>query len=148
MRSSLRGIFSLGSSALLLGLVACASGGSSTSTSGSTSGSSSSGSSTAATSESTAAAQPPKGVPAPAGSKLAQVAIGMKPEQVKEIMGEPTSQSTYMTGKAWIPWYFGPTHQTDWKYKGQGRVVFVNNRWSGAVQTVTRIDYDPAEDGS
>ena len=72
----------------------------------------------------------------------------MKPEQVKEIMGDPQSQTTYMTGKMWIPWYFGPTHQTDWKYKGVGRVVFVNNRWSGAVQSVTRVDYDPAEDGS
>ena len=147
MRSSLRSILSLGASALLLGLVACASGGSSTSTSGSTSSSSGGESSTAATSESTAAAKPPKGVPAPAGSKLAQVTIGMKPDQVKAIMGEPTSQTTYMTGKAWIPWYFGPTHQTDWKYKGTGRVVFVNNRWSGAIQSVERIDYDPNEAG-
>jgi hypothetical protein len=71
----------------------------------------------------------------------------MKPEQVKEIMGDPAQQTTYMTGKMWIPWYFGPTYQTDWKYKGVGRVVFVNNRWSGQIQTVTRIDYDPAEDG-
>ena len=84
---------------------------------------------------------------APAGSKLSKVSVGMKPAQVKAAMGEPTSETTYMTGKAFIPWYFGPTHQTDWKYKGVGRVVFVNNRWSGAVQSVTRIDYDPGEDG-
>ena len=137
MRSLSRRIVSLAVCALLIALVGCASGG----------GSSSGESSTAATSGGTAAPQPPKGVPAPAGSKLAQVTVGMKPEQVKEIMGEPANQTTYMTGKMWIPWYFGPTHQTDWKYKDVGRVVFVNNRWSGQIQSVARIDYDPGEDG-
>ena len=136
MRLWSRRIVSLVSCSLLIGLVACASG-----------GGSSSESSKAESSGSTAAAKPPKGVPPPASSKLAKVAVGMKPEQVKELLGDPTSQTTYMTGKMWIPWYFGPTHQTDWKYKGQGRVVFVNNRWSGQTQSVTRIDYDPAEDG-
>ena len=134
MQSCSRRIASLIAFSLLIGLVACASGG----------GSSSGESPKAA---STASAKPPKGVAPPAGSKLAKVTVGMTPEQVKKIMGEPTGQSTYMTGKAWIPFYFGPTNQTDWKYKCQGRVVFVNNRWSGAIRSVTRIDYDPAEDG-
>jgi hypothetical protein len=135
MRSWSRRIVSLLSFSLLVALVACASGGGGGE------------SSQAASSGSAAAAKAPKGVAPPAGSKLAKVAVGMKPEQVKELLGDPTSQTTYMTGKMWIPWYFGPTHQTDWKYKGQGRVVFVNNRWSGNVQSVTRIDYDPGEDG-
>jgi hypothetical protein len=134
MRSGSRWIVSLVSCALLGGIVACASGGSS---SGETSTSAASGS----------AAKPPKGVAPPAGSKLAGVTIGMTPDQVTEIMGEPTGATTYMTGKMWIPWYFGPTHQTDWKYKDVGRVVFVNNRWSGKIQSVTRVDYDPGEDG-
>lgn len=137
MHSSSRKIASVASCALLLGLAACASGG----------GSGGGESSAAAESSTAAAPKPPKGVAPPAGSKLAKVAVGMKPEQVKEIMGDPTNQTTYMTGKMWIPWYFGPTHQTDWKYKAVGRVVFVNNRWSGQIQSVTRIDYDPAEDG-
>jgi hypothetical protein len=131
-----RRIVSLVSCSLLLGFVACASG-----------GGGSSEPAAAPSSGSAAAPKPPKGVAAPAGSKLAKVAVGMKPEQVKEIMGDPTNQITYMTGKMWIPWYFGPTHQTDWKYKGVGRVVFVNNRWSGQIQSVSRIDYDPAEAG-
>jgi hypothetical protein len=138
MRLVSRRLLSLIALSLALALVACASGG----------GGSSGGSTQAASSSgSAAAAKPPKGVPAPAGSKLAKVTVGMKPPQVKEIMGEPTSETTYMTGKAWIPWYFGPTHQTDWKYKGVGRVVFVNNRWSNQLQSVTRVDYDPGEDG-
>jgi len=137
MRLWSRRIVPLITFSLLIGLVACASGGGSTSSEGSR----------AASSGSASAAKPPKGVAPPASSKLAKVAIGMKPDQVKEILGEPSRQTTYMTGKMWIPFYFGPTHQTDWKYKGEGRVVFVNNRWSGQIQNVTRIDYDPAEDG-
>jgi len=136
MRLGSRRVVSLISFSLLIALVGCASGG----------GGSSEGSS-AAKSGSAAATKPPKGVAPPAGSKLAKVSVGMKPEQVKEILGDPATQITYNTGKMWIPFYFGPTLQTDWKYKGQGRVVFVNNRWSGQIQTVTRIDYDPAEDG-
>jgi len=132
-----RKMVSLLSCSLLLGAVACASGGGGGSESAA-----------AADSGSAQAAKPAKGVAPPAGSKLAKVSVGMRPEQVREILGEPTSQTTYMTGKAWIPWYFGPTHQTDWKYKDLGRVVFVNNRWSGQIQSVTRIDYDPSEDGN
>jgi len=137
MRSVARRVLAFASLTALVALVACASGGGGSSSEGSSS----------AKAHGSAAAKPPKGVAPPANSKLAKVSVGMKPEQVKEIMGDPTSQSSYMTGKMWIPFYFGPTHQTDWKYKGQGRVVFVNNRWSGAIQSVTRIDYDPAEDG-
>jgi hypothetical protein len=138
MRLAFRSVLLLSCLSLVVALAACASGGGSASGEGSS----------AAKAEAKAAAKPPKGVAPPASSKLAKVSVGMKPEQVKEILGDPTSQATYMTGKMWIPFYFGPTHQTDWKYKGQGRVVFVNNRWSGAVQSVTRIDYDPAEDGN
>jgi len=137
MRSSLQGIVSVFLCALLVGLVACASGGEGSGAK----------SSSAAASDGATPAKPPKGVAPPSDSILAKVTVGMKPEQVKDIMGEPTSETIYMTGKAWIPWYFGPTHQTDWKYKETGRVVFVNNRWSGQIQSVTRIDYDPGEDG-
>ena len=137
MRLAFRSVLLLACLSLVVALAACASGGGSASGEGSS----------AAKADANAAVKP-RGVAPPASSKLAKVRVGMKPEQVKEIMGDPTSQTTYMTGKMWIPFYFGPTHQTDWKYKGQGRVVFVNNRWSGAIKAVTRIDYDPAEDGS
>lgn len=131
MRSSLRKIVSLVSITMLISLVGCASGGGGGSESSASSGS----------------AKAPKGVVAPEGHKLAKVTTGMTPDQVEGIMGEASSETTYMNGKMWIPFYFGPTHQTDWKYEGQGRVVFVNNRWSGKVQSVTRVDYDPKEEG-
>jgi hypothetical protein len=94
-----------------------------------------------------AAEQAPKSVPPPAGSTLAKVQLEMPPAQVREIMGAPTSENTYQTGKAWIPYYYGSdTMRTEWAYKGVGRVVFGTNRYSGK-QKVTRIDYDPSEDG-
>lgn len=73
----------------------------------------------------------------PAGSSLARVEVGMTDAQVRKILGEPDNSNAYMTGKAWIPFYYGPdTHRTDWMYKGQGRVVFSRNRWSGGLKVV------------
>lgn len=90
---------------------------------------------------------PPKGVAPPAGHKMAKVDVGMGQGDVRRVMGDPTSQKTYVTGKAWIPWYWGSdTNRTEFKYKGSGRVVFNTNRWSGAMKVV-RVDYDPKEDG-
>ncbi len=88
---------------------------------------------------------PPK--PAPPGSKLARVTNGMTEAQVVEILGAPTSQQNYMTGKAWIPYYYGSdTSRLDYRYKGVGIVVFSRNRYSGGTKVI-RVDYDPSEDG-
>jgi hypothetical protein len=91
-----------------------------------------------------AAAQPP-----PADSPLAQVKIGMTAQEVSNILGMPTNQVSYATGKAWIPFYFGDdTRRTEWSYKGLGRVVFSGgNVFGGGGGRVNRIDYDPTETG-
>jgi hypothetical protein len=50
-----------------------------------------------------------------------------------------------MTGKAWIPFYYGgDTYRTDWMYKGKGRVVFSRNQWSGALKVI-RVMHNPNE---
>ena len=88
-----------------------------------------------------------QGRPAPAGTALARVKLGMSEPEVAAIMGVPTSQSNYQTGKAWIPYYYGSdTSRLDYKYKGVGVVVFGRNRYSGQTKVI-RIDYDPNEDG-
>ena len=46
------------------------------------------------------------GNPAP-GSKFSQLKIGMGFRQVQDIAGPPTDQGAYITGKAFIPFYFG-----------------------------------------
>jgi hypothetical protein len=93
-----------------------------------------------------AAAAPAARAPAP-GSPLSRVAVGMTEAQVIEILGPPTSQQNYVTGKAWIPWYYGPdTSRLDYRYKGVGLISFSRNRYSGAAQVI-RVDADPNEDG-
>lgn len=85
--------------------------------------------------------------PAPAGSKLATVTNGMTEAQVIAILGPPTSQQNYVTGKAFIPFYYGPdTSRLDYRYKGIGIVCFSRNRYSSGTEVV-RVDYDPNEDG-
>jgi hypothetical protein len=103
------------------------------------------------TTQQTAAAQPaaaklPAGysVP-PANSKLARVKAGMTDSEVRQILGEPTNQNAYVTGKAFIPFYYGgDTSRTDWMYKGQGRVVFSRNQWSGQLKVIHAM-YNPSE---
>jgi len=64
------------------------------------------------------------GKPAP-GSKFVKLQIGMSMRQVTDIAGTPTDQGAYITGKAWIPFYFGADrHRFEAVYKGQGRLIF------------------------
>src|SRR5687767_7965356 len=46
------------------------------------------------------------GKPAP-GTKFTRVQIGMSAKQVMDIVGQPTDQGAYVTGKAFIPFFFG-----------------------------------------
>lgn len=64
------------------------------------------------------------GKPAP-GSKFTKLQIGMSMRQVTDLVGRPTDEGAYMTGKAWIPFYFGSDrHRYEMVYKGQGRLIF------------------------
>ena len=65
------------------------------------------------------------GKPAP-GSKFAELQIGMPMKQARDIVGvEPTDEGAYVTGKAFIPFYFGgDKHRYELAYKGMGRLVF------------------------
>lgn len=58
-------------------------------------------------------------------SKFARLQIGMSAKQVTDLAGPPTDQGAYVTGKAFIPFYFGSDrHRFEMTYKGQGRLVF------------------------
>jgi hypothetical protein len=64
------------------------------------------------------------GIPAP-NSKFTQLQIGMGIRQVMDIAGPPTDQGAYITGKAFIPFYFGSDRSRfELIYKGQGRLIF------------------------
>lgn len=64
------------------------------------------------------------GRPAP-GSKFIRLQIGMPLKQVTDLIGQPSDEGTYMTGKAFIPFFFGgDRHRQELVYKGQGRLIF------------------------
>ena len=67
------------------------------------------------------------GKPAP-GSKFTRLQIGMSRQQVLDIVGQPTDQGAYVTGKAWIPFFFGADrYRHELAYKGQGRLIFAGS---------------------
>lgn len=64
------------------------------------------------------------GKPAP-NSRFNKLQIGMSMRQATDLAGQPTDQGAYMTGRAWIPFYFGSDrHRFEMVYKGQGRLIF------------------------
>jgi hypothetical protein len=74
------------------------------------------------------------GIPA-GNSKFTKLQIGMGMREVMDIAGPPTDQGAYVTGKAFIPWYFGADkHRQELVYKGQGRLIFASGGgwgWGG-----------------
>jgi hypothetical protein len=64
------------------------------------------------------------GNPAP-NTRFTQLQIGMSLKQVTDIAGQPTDSGAYVTGKAFIPFYFGGDRtRIELAYKGQGRLIF------------------------
>jgi hypothetical protein len=73
----------------------------------------------------------------------------MRPDEVQKIAGAPTTIRPYITGKAFIPWYFGPDRtRTAYYYKGQGRVIFSGDGGLGTNSTVLQVEYDPTDPGA
>jgi hypothetical protein len=76
-----------------------------------------------------------------AGSKFNQLKIGMSSAQVMSIMGQPNDQGAHITGKAFIPFYFGSDrYRYEVVYKGVGRL------WDGS-QHLIWIIHSAAETG-
>ena len=87
--------------------------------------------------------------PPPPGTPLAKITKGMAMSDVAQILGQPTDQNQYVTGKAFIPFYYGGDSTRFAAYwKGQGRVIFQGgNAWGAGRGKVVRVEYDPSEDG-
>lgn len=84
----------------------------------------------------------------PANSAFAKLKLGMAQGQVHEILGQPTDSKQYQTGKAWIPFYFGPDMMRhDEFYKGVGVVTYTGAGIGGVHWKLYRAVYNPAEDG-
>jgi outer membrane protein assembly factor BamE (lipoprotein component of BamABCDE complex) len=73
----------------------------------------------------------------PITGKLAEVKLGMNDMEVRNILGDPASANNYITGKGFIPFYYGTdTTRTDWIYPGLGRVVFSRNQYSRGLKVI------------
>ena len=67
------------------------------------------------------------GNPAPK-SKFTQLKIGMSLKQVTDIAGQPSDQGAYVTGKAWIPFFFGSDrYRHELVYEKTGRLIFAGS---------------------
>lgn len=80
---------------------------------------------------------------------LSLVKEGMSMQEVDDLLGPPTNQSTRMTGKQFQPFNFAArdTQRTTYFYKGVGRVVFSLRSAYNGVYRVIEIAPDPAETG-
>lgn len=84
----------------------------------------------------------------PAGSPFSKIEIGMSLKQVTDLIGEPTDQNAFITGKAWIPFYYGTDRsRMEYRYKGQGVITFVGQSGFSSVYKVYRVIYNPEETG-
>lgn len=76
------------------------------------------------------------------GSKFAKLKLGMPMLKAVELIGAPTDQSRHPTGKAAIPFYFGPDRWViECFYKGEGRLTFNQ----GEDQVLTLIEVNTAQ---
>lgn len=80
------------------------------------------------------------GTPAP-NSKFRSLQIGMSARQASDIAGQPNDSGSYITGKAWIPFYYGnDRYRFEYAYKGSGRLIFAgSSAWGGWGSTQGRL---------
>jgi hypothetical protein len=87
------------------------------------------------------------GTPAP-GSKFAKLDIGMPMKEVFDLIGAPTDTSANVTGKAFIPFYFGgDSVRSVAYYRGEGQLVFTRKNIGTSTFRLYAIRVDPSESG-
>ena len=103
-------------------------------------------------------ATPSTAAPAPAAvapatqaraSDFSQIREGMSMQQVDALLGPPTNQTTYMTGKQFQPFNFAAkdVQRTKYFYKGIGQIVFSLKSAYNGVYQVIEILPNPNESG-
>lgn len=82
-----------------------------------------------------------------ANSKFSKLEIGMGQREVADLAGPYSYMTSKVTGKMWIPFFFGSGRmQMTLYYKNVGRLVFSDGVFSSAAGLVG-IEYDPSEHG-
>lgn len=79
----------------------------------------------------------------PASSKWAKLQIGMHQSEVERIIGVSRNVRAYVTGKAFIPFYFGSdSHRYEVVYPGQGSVAYTGGSFGGGMGVLMMINFD------
>ena len=82
------------------------------------------------------------------GAKFSRLQIGMSYREVLSLIGGPTDQYSHVTGKAWIPYYFGSgRYEHKLLYKGQGRLVFAGDAGFSSNAHLIGIEFNRNESG-
>jgi len=87
------------------------------------------------------------GTPAPA-SKFAKLRIGMTQRQVEDLIGRPDDEDSHITGKAFIPFFFGgDTHRLEAFYKNEGQLTYSPTHFGGNANVLMRIQVNTQATG-
>ncbi len=79
----------------------------------------------------------------PPNSKWARLQIGMHQSEVERVIGVSNNVRAYVTGKAFIPFYFGSdSHRYEVVYPGQGSVAYTGGTFGGGMGVLMMINYD------
>lgn len=83
------------------------------------------------------------------GQPLSAVKKGMSMAEAYALVGEPTTSTGHVTGKAWIPFNFkgSDTARQYSLYKGKGRIIFTNRSYYDHTWQVYEVQVDPNESG-
>jgi hypothetical protein len=84
-----------------------------------------------------------------AGQPLSAVHKGMSMQEAYALVGEPTTSTGHITGKAWIPFNFrgADTARQYSLYKGKGRIIFTNSSYYDHTWRVYEVQLDSNESG-
>ena len=72
----------------------------------------------------------------------------MSMQEAVDLVGEPTSSTSHVTGKAFNPFYYGSdTARLIYLYKGRGRILFSQSSSYSNTWRVMEVQINPAETG-
>jgi hypothetical protein len=82
------------------------------------------------------------------GSQFVRLEIGMSMRQVTDMIGRPNDMGSYVTGKAWIPFYYGSDrYRYEMLYRGQGRLIFAGGHMGDPSAHLISIIHNAQESG-
>lgn len=84
----------------------------------------------------------------PPDSPFAHIREGMGMAELLSLLGPPTDQEIFMTGKMSLPFSVGADRSVNrLHYKGLGRIYMSGQGRAGGGERVMIIEYDPQESG-